>query len=59
MNVLKFELFVPIDIREEIQTNVSPIILKKEEANQHLFVYYYVIEREVLSTTSINYYISL
>ena len=59
MNVLKFELFVPIDIREEIQTNVSPIILKKKEANQHLFVYYYVIEREVLSTTSINYDISL
>ena len=59
MNVLKFELFVPIDIREEIQTNVSPIILKKEQANQHLFIYYYVIERKVSSTTPINYYISL
>ena len=59
MNVLKFELFVPIDIREEIQTNVSPIILKKEQANQHLFIYYYVIKRKVSSITSINYYISL
>ena len=59
MNVLKFELFVPIDSREEIQTNVSPIILKKKKKNQHLFIYYYVIERKVSSITSINYYISL
>lgn len=39
MNVLKFELFVPIDIREEIQTNVSPIILKKKkQINIYLFI---------------------
>ena len=39
MNVLKFELFVPIDIREEIQTNVSPIKLKKKkQINIYLFI---------------------
>ena len=39
MNVLKFELFVPIDSREEIQTNVSPIILKKKkQINIYLFI---------------------
>ena len=38
MNVLKFELFVPIDSREEIQTNVSPIILKKKKINIYLFI---------------------
>ena len=38
MNVLKFELFVPIDMREEIQTNMSPIILKKNQINIYLFI---------------------
>ena len=39
MNVFKFELFVPIDIREEIQTNVSPIKLKKKkQINIYLFI---------------------
>ena len=38
MNVFKFELFVPIDSREEIQTNVSPIILKKKQINSYLFI---------------------
>ena len=39
VNVLKFELFVPIDSREEIQTNVSPIIFKKKkQINIYLFI---------------------
>ena len=38
MNVLKFELFVPIDSREEIQTNASPIILNKKQINSFLFI---------------------
>lgn len=39
MNVLKFELFVPIDIREEIQTNVSPIILKKKKKQINIYLF--------------------
>ena len=39
MNVLKFELFVFIGSREEIQTNMSPVIKKKKKkAIEHLFI---------------------